>query len=122
MAAAAPPARPNSPARPGISPIKRLAEIKKHPLTFYIAKGSPDACGEGCDMRIAAEGNFAPGAFDRFRQFLKRSGDRKLPIYFHSPGGLVEPALEIGRMLRKLNMTAGVGIMVSQGLCGRRNR
>jgi hypothetical protein len=118
MAGAATPVRPNSQAQPGISPIKRLEEIKKHPLTFYVAKGAPDACGEGCDTWIAAEGNFDPGAFDRFRQFLKRSGDRKLPIYFHSTGGLVEPALEIGRMLRKLNMTAGVGITVSQGCAG----
>lgn len=114
-AAAATPVRPHLRASPDISPFKRLAELKKHPLIFYVAKGSPDACGDGCDTWIAAEGHFDRGAFNRLQRFLKRLGHRKLPIYFHSTGGLADPALEIGRLLRKENMTAGVAITVPHG-------
>ena len=35
-------------------------------------------------------------------------GDRKLPIFFDSPGGVVAQALAIGRILREREMTAGV--------------
>ena len=57
---------------------------------------------------IAAEGQFDSGSFERLRTFLKRVPGRKLPIYFHSPGGLTDNAIAIGRLLREHEMTAGV--------------
>jgi len=102
-------AMPERHAQSDISPHKRLQDLKKQPLIFYIAKGPADACGEGCDTWIAADGQFDPGAPERLRQLLKKLGNRKLPIYFHSPGGLAGPSFEIGRLLRSQKMTAGVG-------------
>jgi len=54
-------------------------------LIFYIAKGGPDACGQGCDTWIAAEGRIDGEAAARLRKFFRQHKDRKLPIYFHSP-------------------------------------
>src|SRR5262249_3025004 len=78
------------------------------PMVFYLAKGEPDSCGEGCNEWIAAEGEIDNGTPQRLRALLSRLGKRKLPIYFHSPGGSGTAAMEIGRLLRAREMTAGV--------------
>jgi hypothetical protein len=59
------------------------------PVVFYVAKGEPNACGPGCREWIAAEGTFDRDAPQRLRALLNRLGQRKLPIYFHSPGGSI---------------------------------
>jgi len=110
------PAQPNVPA--GSSPKSQAeitAAIANDPMIFYLAKGEPDACGQGCNEWIAAEGAFDFGAPQRLRQVLARSGKRGLPIFFHSPGGLDTPAMAIGRLLRERGMTAGVSRTVPAG-------
>ena len=88
---------------------------ERAPLLFYLAKGEDDACGEGCGEWIAAEGFFGQGSAQRFRAFLKTLSGRKLPVYFHSPGGLQSEALTIGRLMRERQMTAGVAKTVPAG-------
>jgi hypothetical protein len=78
------------------------------PMTFVLAKGSPEACGPGCDAWIAAEGEFDVDAPRKLRKLLDELGERRLPIYFHSPGGYGSAAMQIGRTLRERNMAAGV--------------
>ena len=85
------------------------------PLHLYLAKGDANACGEGCSEWIAVEGRFDTGAAGRVSAFLRRHGARKLPVYFHSPGGSSRDALGIGRQLRQLGLTTGVGRTVPRG-------
>jgi hypothetical protein len=80
-----------------------------------VAKGEPNACGPGCQEWIAADGTFDQGAEQRLRALLKKLGSRKLPVFFHSPGGSIEAGLAIGRMMRAHGLTAGVGWTVPQG-------
>jgi hypothetical protein len=87
------------------------------PISFYVVKGPPDACGQGCDSWIAAEGKIDNAAAARFRTFMKRIGETQLPIYFHSPGGNLDQALVIGNMLRDKKMVARVGRTVASE-CG----
>ena len=61
------------------------------------------------------DGAIDAGSAGRLRALLNRLGDRKLPIYFHSPGGSVEGALAIGRLMRARGLTAGVAWTVPQG-------
>lgn len=77
-------------------------------MTFVVAKGLPEACGPGCSEWIAAEGEFDLQSPRRLRKLLDELGERRLPIYFHSPGGYGSAAMQIGRTLRERNMTAGV--------------
>jgi hypothetical protein len=105
-APAAPAAAAPKADRPGAT--KSNAVSFKSPLVFYVAKGEPDACGQGCSEWIAAEGEFDPGSPQRLRSLLTRLGKRKLPIFFNSPGGLRQEAMSIGRLLRERQMTAGV--------------
>jgi hypothetical protein len=84
-------------------------------IVFYLAQGEPHACGPGCSEWIAAEGAIDAGAAQRLQALLDRLGARKLPIYFHSPGGSVDDAFAIGKLLRARKMTAGVALTVPQG-------
>jgi len=91
------------------------------PLHFYLAKGEANACGEGCSEWIAVEGRFDPGSAGRAQTFLRRHAARKLPVYFHSPGGSGPDALAIGRQLRQLGITVGVAATVPRGCASARD-
>lgn len=79
------------------------------PVTLvYIAKGSPDACGPGCDRWIAVEGKIDEAAAARLRKVLLSRQAKGLPIYLHSPGGHARQSLAMGRMLRERKATARV--------------
>jgi len=78
-------------------------------LTIYLAKGSPGACGPGCDRWIAIEGEIDANAASRVRRFLAGVKDTQRPIYLHSPGGNVEQSYVIGRLLRSRKAVARVG-------------
>lgn len=94
--AAAPAARPV----PGKEPAP--------PMVFYLVKGAPDACGQGCDRWIAVEGQIDSAAASRFRKFLRPLKGSGLPIYFTSPGGNLEQAMAMGAMLRERPVIARV--------------
>jgi hypothetical protein len=85
------------------------------PITFFVAHGDRNACGLGCRDWIAAEGTIDPDADNRLRVFLNKLGGRKLPIFFHSPGGSVPSGLAVGRLMRAYGLTAGVGWTVPAG-------
>ena len=111
-------AEPNAPAAPAPTTAELAAEIARDPITFYLAKGESDACGQGCSEWIAAEGHFDADAPQRLRALLNRLGKRKLPIFFHSPGGLIRPSMAVGRLLRERGLTAGVSRTVAAGCQG----
>jgi hypothetical protein len=127
---------PNTPAAPG-RPIpsrpaptytpdrpSRTTKSNSMPpaMAFFLAKGDSDACGPGCSEWISADGAIDADAARRLRTLLGRIGDRRLPIFFHSPGGSVEGALAIGRLMRARGLTAGVGWTVPQGCDAKRPR
>src|SRR5436305_31759 len=107
------PALAQSPADPARKADPKEADPP--PIVFFVAKGELGACGPGCGEWIAADGTIDRSAGQRLRVLLDRLGKRKPPIYFHSPGGSVSAAIEIGRMLRAREMTAGVGRTIPQG-------
>jgi hypothetical protein len=108
--AAAAPARPPAP--------KSTAVVRLPPMIFYLAKGENGACGPDCNEWIAAEGQIETGTAQQMRVFLARLGKRKLPIFFHSPGGNVTASMAMGRLLREREMTAGVSETVPVGCAG----
>jgi hypothetical protein len=107
---------PRMPGAPALVPAKLAAKPERPPpIVFFLAKGDANACGPGCNEWIAAEGAIDVGADARLRALLNKLGKRKLPIYFHSPGGAIPAGLGIGRILRQRGLTAGVGRTVPAG-------
>ena len=104
-------------AAPSDAPKSKASPVSAA-MVFYLAKGEADACGQGCSEWIAAEGEIDGTASQRLRSFLNRIGKRKLPIFFHSPGGVGTTATEMGRQLRALEMTAGVSKTIPNGCVG----
>ena len=96
-------------------PAATPSPVDRTPIVFYLAKGEPDACGSGCSEWIAAEGYIDPRAAQRLRTFLKPPNRAKLPIFFQSPGGIQQQAIEIGLLMRERGMTAGVSQTVPEG-------
>jgi hypothetical protein len=88
------------------------------PIEFYLAKGDANACGPSCSQWIAAEGKMTSGAAERLRRLLAKLGRLSLPIYFHSPGGLVAEGIAIGRLIRERNLTTSVGHTVPLACAG----
>jgi hypothetical protein len=101
-------ARTGGPAAPG-------TVVQRSPLVVFVARGAADACGPGCSEWIAAEGFFDTGAAQRFRDVVTALGDRALPVFFNSRGGLVTPAMAVAEILRQRRMTAGVARTIPQG-------
>lgn len=97
---------------------KKASAASQTLMAFYLAKGEPSSCGPTCSEWIAAEGRFDENSAQRLRAFLSRMGNRKLPILFHSTGGLATTAAEIGRLLRERGMTAGVYQTIPVGCTG----
>jgi hypothetical protein len=84
-------------------------------MVFYVAKGDPNACGPGCNEWIAADGKIDAGVAQRLRKLLAKLGPRKPPIFFHSGGGAVLAAIELGRLIRERKLEVSVARTIPGG-------
>jgi hypothetical protein len=94
------------------------AVVKPAPMAdivFYLARGDADACGRGCNAWIVAEGKIDSSAAQRFRRLLAKLGHRKLPVFFHSPGGSVTGSIELGRLIHDQKLEVSVAHTISLG-------
>jgi hypothetical protein len=71
------------------------------PMKFGIVRSNAPGCEPICPEWISAEGSIEAGTPVLFKRFLKTLGGRKLPIIVNSPGGSVDAAIQLGRMIRK---------------------
>ncbi|HTC01982.1 MAG TPA: hypothetical protein VK749_01160, partial [Xanthobacteraceae bacterium] len=102
---------------PATVPATVPASVVLTPIEFYLARGDANACGRGCNEWIAAEGKIDADAADRLRQLLRKLGERRPPIYFHSPGGNLNGSLALGRLIRDKKFTVSVGHTIPRD-CG----
>ena len=102
---------------PATVPATVPTSVVLTPIEFYLARGDANACGRGCNEWIAAEGKIDADAADRLRQLLKKLGERRPPIYFHSPGGNLNGSLALGRLIRDKKFTVSVGHTIPRD-CG----
>jgi hypothetical protein len=87
-------------------------------MVFYVARGSANACGHGCNEWIAADGTIDREVAQRLRPLLARLKGRKLPIFLHSPGGATLGAVELGRLMHSEKLVAGVARTIPHGCDG----
>lgn len=78
-------------------------------MRFVVVRSSAPGCEPNCPEWISAEGSIEAGTPARFKRLLKTLGGRQLPIVVNSPGGNVDAALQLGRMIRKNKLDIAVG-------------
>ena len=105
----APKALPAAKASPASRTRPAPPKTPTPPMQFYVVKGTPDACGHGCDRWIQLEGQIDSGAAARFRKFFVKLRDRNMPLYFYSPGGNLDQAIVMGTLLHEKPVIARVG-------------
>lgn len=88
---------------------KKPAPEPDYSMRFAVVRSSDSACEPTCPEWIWAEGDIRPDTATRFKKFLKTIGDRKLPVVIQSPGGDLDAAFAMGRMIRARGLDVAVG-------------
>lgn len=78
-------------------------------MRFAVVRSSAPGCEPNCPEWISAEGTIEAGTPALFRRLLKTLGGRQLPVVVNSPGGNVDAAIQLGRMIRKNKLDIAVG-------------
>ncbi|MGX9576750.1 hypothetical protein [Mesorhizobium sp. f-mel] len=78
-------------------------------MRFAVVRSSAPGCEPSCPEWISAEGAIEAGTPAQLKRILKTLGRRKLPIIVNSPGGNVDAALQLGRIIRKNKLDIAVG-------------
>lgn len=81
------------------------------PMRFLLVHGEMGECraDNTCPDWISAEGQIMADTPRKLQKFLKRLGNRQLPIVVSSPGGDVKAAMEMARTIRKQKLSIAVG-------------
>jgi hypothetical protein len=79
------------------------------PMQFVIVRSAAGYCEPNCPEWIYGEGQIDASTPGLFRAILKKAGKRNLPLVLLSPGGSVPAAIEIGRLVRKREMSVQIG-------------
>jgi hypothetical protein len=78
-------------------------------MRFVVVRSNAPGCEPTCPEWISAEGTIEAATPALFKRTLKTLGGRKLPLVVDSPGGNVDAALALGRLIRKNKLDIAVG-------------
>ncbi|TIT97888.1 MAG: hypothetical protein E5W55_07920 [Mesorhizobium sp.] len=78
-------------------------------MQFAFVRSNAPGCEPTCPEWISAEGAIQADTPALFKRVLKILDGRKLPIVVNSPGGDVNAALALGRLIRKNKLDIAVG-------------
>src|SRR3954451_15781462 len=85
-------------------------DLRSLPMSFDIrSEGMPETCGTKCRSWVSAVGSITSETPRQFENFARTHDVRGGVIAFDSGGGSVLGTLELGRMIRRLDMTTTVG-------------
>jgi len=79
------------------------------PMRFVVVRSNDAGCEPVCAEWISAEGAISAKTPGELKNLLKKLGGRKLPVVLFSPGGDVDAAIALGRMIRQNKLDTAVG-------------
>ncbi|TGV16077.1 hypothetical protein EN816_02210 [Mesorhizobium sp. M8A.F.Ca.ET.173.01.1.1] len=85
------------------------------PMRFVVVRSNAPGCEPNCPEWISADGTIAADTPSLLKRTLKALKGRQLPVVVNSPGGNVDAALALGRMIRKNKLDIAVGVTVFSG-------
>jgi hypothetical protein len=77
-------------------------------MTVAVVRNSGSDCEPLCPQWIAAQGVITPATPKQFAKILKSIGKTRLPVVIDSPGGDLDAALEIARLIQKRGLDVAV--------------
>lgn len=86
-----------------------LPALFERPMNFAIVRSSSGYCEPVCPEWIYGEGQIVSTTPADFKKALKKAGSRRLPVIITSPGGDVDAAMSLGRLIRKNALSVQVG-------------
>jgi hypothetical protein len=86
----------------------QIVKPDRKPMRIAIVRASAAECEPNCPEWISAEGRITPATPAKLRRVLKAMGKRQLPVLIQSPGGDVEAALEMGRLIKERQLDVAV--------------
>lgn len=78
-------------------------------MTFRLFQEDRPGCASDCARWISAEGEIKAGTAKAFTTFLNRQGNDLPPLVINSPGGSIDDALAMGKLIRIRKMQVIVG-------------
>jgi hypothetical protein len=84
-------------------------------MQFVVVRSNAAGCEPTCPEWISAEGAIVAATPRQFRKLLKQLGGRRLPVVVSSPGGDVDAALVLGRLIRQNKLDVAVGLTRFEG-------
>ncbi|QKC71786.1 hypothetical protein EB815_23535 [Mesorhizobium loti] len=84
-------------------------------MRFAVVRSNVPGCEPNCPEWISAEGTIEAGTPSLFKRTLKALKGRQLPVVVNSPGGNVDAAVTLGRMIRKNRLDIAVGTTAFSG-------
>jgi hypothetical protein len=91
-------------------PQPEIVDARSLPMTFELRREGPrEACGTKCNAWVAAVGAITTDTPRHFAAFAQAHDVRGMVLALNSGGGSVLATMELGRMIRRLDMTTTVG-------------
>ncbi|WP_162704272.1 hypothetical protein [Ensifer sp.] len=87
----------------------RAAPAGGDAMQFLVVRSNQVGCEPTCPEWISAEGTIVRDSPARLQKLLKSIGNRRLPIVVTSPGGDVDAAMALGRIIRARKLDVAVG-------------
>lgn len=103
-----------------IPALADAAQPDAEAMVFSIVRNAAPACEPNCPEWIFAEGKIVGSSPAALKRILKQAGKRRLPILINSPGGDVDAAIAMGRMIRARGLDTAVSATRFKG-CGPRD-
>ncbi|MDQ6437642.1 hypothetical protein RB623_26625 [Mesorhizobium sp. LHD-90] len=79
-------------------------------MQFAVVRSNAAGCEPTCPEWISAEGAIVAATPGQFKKLLKQLAGRRLPVVVSSPGGDVDAALTLGRLIRQNRLDVAVGL------------
>lgn len=84
------------------------------PMQVVLVRSSV-GCESNCPQWISADGQIVGSTPNDFRRVIKEMAGKRFPVIIHSPGGDVQAAMAIGRLIRAAKLDVAVGKTLFDG-------
>jgi hypothetical protein len=99
------------------APVLAQQSAQQAPMVMGVVRLALPGCDPHCPEFVSLQGVVQPGSDKRLQAVLDGVRERKLPVIIHSPGGNVDAALAMGKMIRAHGLDVAVARTSPATIC-----